>query len=161
MPQNCKISQRRLLLDQKRAQGFRSMSSTESRPRRPLIPVSPKKRTPCHWNRWSAWPGTGGRHPSESPVDMARIMHLNDEPQVTTTSIRTRILKERLQLATRFVVPTCVGVDRRTAIPTKSIRGCPRTRRGGPPPRERGGHADLGRCGLTRTARKHSRRSRV
>jgi len=74
MPQNRKISQRRLLLDQKRAQGFRSMPSTESRPRRPLIPVSPEKWTPCHWNRWSPWPGTGGRHPSESPVGMARIM---------------------------------------------------------------------------------------
>ena len=76
MPHKCKISQRRLLLGQKRDRGFRSMSSTASRTRRPPIPVFPKKWTPCHWNEWSAWPGTGGRHPSESPVGMARIMHM-------------------------------------------------------------------------------------
>ena len=27
-------------------------------------------------NWWSAWPGMGGRHPSESMVGMARIMHI-------------------------------------------------------------------------------------
>ena len=78
MPQNCKISQRRLLLAQKRGRRFRSMPSTESRPRRPLNPVSPKKWTPCCRNGWSAWPGTSGRHPSESPVGMARITHLSE-----------------------------------------------------------------------------------
>ena len=75
MPHNCKISQRRsLLFDQICSQGFRSMASTDSGAWRPPIPVSRKNWTPCLRNSWSAWPGTVGRHPSESPVGMARIM---------------------------------------------------------------------------------------
>ena len=72
MPQNGKISQRRLLLVQVRPKipehgvhAIQHMSSTDS--------GVPEKWTPCDWNTWSAWPGTGGRHPSESPVGMARI----------------------------------------------------------------------------------------
>jgi hypothetical protein len=75
MPQNCKISQRRLLLDQLCTPGFRSMPPTESKRCRPPIPISRKKWTPCRRNWWSAWPGTGGRHPSESMVAMAWITH--------------------------------------------------------------------------------------
>ncbi len=72
MPQNCKISQRRFLFDQIRSQGFWSMPSIDSNPRRPLIPVFPKngrhaagtggRHSPeqmdgIHRIRWSAWPG--------------------------------------------------------------------------------------------------------
>jgi len=77
MPQNGKISQRRLLLVQVRPKipehgvhAIQHMSSTDS--------GVPEKWTPCDWNTWSAWPGTGGRHPSESPVGMARITHPKD-----------------------------------------------------------------------------------
>jgi hypothetical protein len=76
MPQNCKISQRRLLLDQLCTPGFRSMPPTESKRCRPPIPISRKKWTPCRRNWWSARPGTGGRHPSESMVGMAWITQL-------------------------------------------------------------------------------------
>ena len=75
MPPNGKISQRRLLLVQACSKipehgvhAIQSMPSTDS--------GVPEKWTPCDWNTWSAWPGTGGRHPSESPVGMARIMQL-------------------------------------------------------------------------------------
>lgn len=72
MPQNCMISQRRFLLDQIHFQGFRSMPSTDSKPRRPLIPGFPKngrhvagtagrhgpeRMVGIHRIRWSAWPG--------------------------------------------------------------------------------------------------------
>ena len=80
MPQNDMISQRRFLFDQIRFQGFRSMPSTDSKPRRPLIPMSQKKWTPYRRNCWSAWSGTVGRHPSDSLVGMARItqcLHLS------------------------------------------------------------------------------------
>jgi len=76
MPQQSQVSQRRFLLDQSCLPGFRSMPSTDSKPRRPPIPVPRKNWTPCHRNDWSAWLGTGGRHPSESMVGMARIMQL-------------------------------------------------------------------------------------
>jgi len=70
MPHNDKISQRRLLLlDQICSQEFRSMASTDS--------GDPKKVDGIHRNRWSAWAGTGGRHPSEWVVGMGRITHID------------------------------------------------------------------------------------
>ena len=73
MPQPCAVSQRRFLVDQICCSGFQSMPSTASKPWRPPLPVFRKNWTPCCRNRWSAWPGTGGRHPSESMVAIARI----------------------------------------------------------------------------------------
>ena len=75
MPQPCQVSQRRFLWDQSCSSRFRSMLSTDASPRRPPIPVSCTNWTPCCRNRWSAWPGMGGRHPPESMVGIARIMH--------------------------------------------------------------------------------------
>jgi hypothetical protein len=70
MPQNAKISQRRLLSDQVCAPGFRSMPSTDSKPCRPPIPVFPQKvdAMPSEQvvgmarNGWSASIGIAGRH---------------------------------------------------------------------------------------------------
>jgi hypothetical protein len=80
MPHLCKVSQRRSLWDQS-CSIFWSMSSTDSEPRRPPIPVPRKNWTPCagtagrhasewvdgiHRNRWSAWPGLCKLTPQQS-----------------------------------------------------------------------------------------------
>jgi hypothetical protein len=65
MPHNYMISQRRFLFDQIRFQGFRCMPSTDSKPRRPLIPVFPKN------GRHAT--GTSGRHGPEQVVGIHRI----------------------------------------------------------------------------------------
>jgi predicted AAA+ superfamily ATPase len=85
VPQPCQVSQRRFLVDQIGCPGFWSMPSTDSNSRRPPIPVFRKNWTHCCRNRWSAWPGMGGRHPSESMVGMTRIMQ-----QAVFHKLRTR-----------------------------------------------------------------------
>lgn len=50
--------------------GFRTKATTDS---------GLQEKLDAMWrNRWSAWPRMGGRHPSESMVSMARIMHLSE-----------------------------------------------------------------------------------
>ncbi len=49
-------------------------SSSESERARPPIPMGSEKWSTTRRNRWSAQPGTSGRHGSESVVAMARVM---------------------------------------------------------------------------------------
>ena len=70
MPQLSRLDQRRLHF------AIPGMPSTESERCRPSIPICAEKWTTSRRNRWSAWLGTRGRHPSESMVGMGRITHL-------------------------------------------------------------------------------------